>query len=72
MSMTMPPASGCMPSAQPERQRVLVFYTGNSARSQMAEALLRHEAGGRFEIFSAGISPKGIHPLTVEFMKTYG
>ena len=46
--------------------------TGNSARSQMAEALLRHHAGDRFEVYSAGLEPKGIHPFTVQVMEEIG
>jgi ArsR family transcriptional regulator, arsenate/arsenite/antimonite-responsive transcriptional repressor / arsenate reductase (thioredoxin) len=43
--------------------RILFLCTGNSARSQMAEALLRHMTHGRAEVFSAGTEPKSaIHP----------
>ena len=38
----------------------------------MAEALLRHLAGEKFEVFSAGTHPKGVHPRTVEVMKEIG
>lgn len=48
--------------------RVLFICTGNSARSQMAEALLRHYAGDTFEVHSAGLEPKGIHPYTVRVL----
>ncbi len=54
------------------RQRVLFLCTGNSARSQMAEAFLRHYGGDRFEVYSAGLEPKGIHPLTIQAMNEIG
>ncbi len=53
--------------------RVLFLCTGNSARSQMAEAFLRKYGGDRFEVYSAGLDPaKGIHPLTIKVMEERG
>lgn len=54
------------------KKRVLFLCTGNSARSQMAEAFLRKYADDRFEVYSAGLEPKGIHPLTVQVMEEIG
>jgi arsenate reductase len=51
------------------KKRVLFLCTGNSARSQMAEGLLRNMAGDRYDVFSAGTHPKGLHPLSVEAMR---
>lgn len=53
-------------------ERVLFLCTGNSARSQMAEAFLRRLGGGQFEAFSAGLEPKGLNPLTVQVMEEIG
>lgn len=52
--------------------RVLFLCTGNSARSQMAEGLLRSMGGGDFEAHSAGTEPQGINPLAVEAMREIG
>ena len=54
------------------KKRVLFLCTGNSARSQMAEGLLRHKAGDKFEVFSAGTHPKGLHPRSGEVMEELG
>ena len=55
-----------------ERKRLLFLCTGNSARSQMAEGLLRHEAGERFEVFSAGTHPSLVRPEAIAVMKEIG
>ena len=52
--------------------RVLFLCTGNSCRSQMAEGWLRHLAGDRFEVASAGTRPAGLHPDAVLVMREAG
>lgn len=52
--------------------RVLILCTGNSARSQMAEGLLRHDGGDRFEVFSAGTKPSLVRPEAIEVMQELG
>lgn len=52
--------------------RVLILCTGNSARSQMAEGLLRHDGGGRFEVHSAGTHPSHVRPHAIEAMREVG
>ena len=52
--------------------RVLFVCTGNSARSQLAEALLKRMGGGDFEVASAGTQPKGVNPCTVRVLAEYG
>jgi arsenate reductase len=55
-----------------ERKRVLFLCTGNSARSQMAEAFLKKYGGEEFEAYSAGLEPKGIHPYAQQVMEEAG
>ena len=52
--------------------RVLFVCTGNSARSIMAEALLRQQGGAAFEVYSAGTEPRGINPLTIRTLEAAG
>lgn len=54
------------------KKRVLILCTGNSARSQMAEGLLRHDAGDRFQVESAGSKPSVIRPEAIEAMREIG
>ena len=59
-----------MSEAQPS---ILILCTGNSCRSQMAEALMKHFGGDRFEAFSAGSIPAGyVHPLAISTMREMG
>jgi arsenate reductase len=54
------------------KPKVLFLCTGNSARSQMAEAFLRYYGNDYFDVFSAGLEPKGIHPFTIQVMEEIG
>ena len=54
------------------KQKVLFLCTGNSCRSQMAEGWLRHLAGDRFEVVSAGTHPVGLNPSAVTVMGEAG
>ncbi len=55
-----------------DKKRVLILCTGNSARSQMAEGLLRHDAGDRFEVASAGTKPSRVRPEAIAVMRELG
>lgn len=55
-----------------DKKRVLILCTGNSARSQMAEGLLRNEAGDRYEVYSAGTKPSSVRPEAISVMKEIG
>lgn len=52
--------------------RILFLCTGNSARSQIAEGLLKTKGGSTFEVFSAGVEPKPVNPLAVQVMQEIG
>jgi len=55
-----------------DKKRVLILCTGNSARSQMAEGLLRHDAGDRFDVKSAGTKPGQVRPEAIAVMREIG
>ena len=54
------------------RMRVLILCTANSARSQMAEGLLRHDGGDRFEVVSAGTQPSRVRPEAIAVLRELG
>jgi arsenate reductase len=53
-------------------KKVIFICTNNSARSQMAEGLLRHLYGERYEVSSAGISPTEVNPFAIQVMEEIG
>jgi arsenate reductase len=55
-----------------QKRTVLILCTGNSARSQMAEGLLRHDAGDRFDVESAGLKPGHVRPEAIAVMNEVG
>lgn len=55
-----------------KKPRVLFLCTGNSARSQMAEGLMRHFSKGNVAVFSAGSKPSQVHPLAIKTMADAG
>lgn len=56
----------------PNKKRILILCTGNSARSQMAEGLVRHDAGDRIDVFSAGTKPSRVRPEAIAAMRELG
>lgn len=54
------------------KKQVLILCTANSARSQMAEGLLRWVAGDAFDVFSAGSKPGGVNPFAIQAMAELG
>jgi len=55
-----------------DKQRVLFLCTHNSARSQMAEGMVRHLAGDRFDAYSTGTEATRVHPLAIRAMAEVG
>jgi arsenate reductase len=55
-----------------EKKKVLILCTANSARSQMAEGLLRHDSGDRFDVESAGTKATQVRPEAIQVMKEIG
>jgi arsenate reductase (thioredoxin) len=53
-------------------KRILVLCTGNSCRSQIAEGYLRHFAGDKAEVYSAGVETHGVNPRAIQIMKEDG
>ena len=54
------------------KKRIIFLCTHNSARSQMAEGLLRHYQGDKYDVYSAGTHPTAVHPLAVTVMAEIG
>ena len=67
-----PGDDGPGPAGDPPVARVLFLCTGNSARSQIAEALARARSGGRVQAYSAGSRPKPLHPNAIRVMREAG
>jgi len=65
-------ARDCGGSQTMKKKRVLILCTGNSARSQMAEGLLRHDAGGQFEVESAGTKASSVRQEAITVMGEIG
>ena len=54
------------------KKKVLFLCTGNSCRSQIGEGLMRDMAGDKYEVFSAGVEPSRIHPMSILVMQELG
>ena len=61
-----------MSNAEQKKLRVLILCTGNSARSQMAEGLLRYAGGGRVDVFSAGTKASFVRSEAIQVMREIG
>ncbi len=54
------------------KKKVLFLCTGNSCRSQIGEGLMRHMAGDKYDVFSAGVEPSRLHPMSILVMNEIG
>lgn len=72
LAPTTTTTAGATTGRRAARCRLLFLCSGNSARSPMAEALLRHRAGDRVEVASAGSHPKPLHPNAVRVLHAHG
>ena len=70
--MTIDAAESAPEAVGPAPKRVIFVSSGDAARGLMAEALLKRGGGGRFEVYSGGIKPLGIHPMTLAAMQRVG
>ena len=70
--LALAPVPPVGPTSRRGQQRVLFLCTGNSARSQMAEAIVEHRSGGTVAARSAGSHPKALHPMAVRVMAERG
>jgi len=70
--LSVMPASAASPDTRLDPIRVIFVCTGNSARSQLAEAILRREGRDAFEVVSAGVEPHGVNPLTIRTLAKVG
>jgi ArsR family transcriptional regulator, arsenate/arsenite/antimonite-responsive transcriptional repressor / arsenate reductase (thioredoxin) len=71
-ALSLTPSGSGQGASRRRRQRVLFLCTGNSARSQMAEAFVADRSQGTIEAFSAGSHPKPLHPNAVRVMAEHG
>jgi arsenate reductase len=70
--VTIDAAESVPEAVGPAPKRVIFVSSGNAARGLMAEALLKRDGGERFEVYSGGIKPLGIHPMTLAAMQRVG